>query len=379
MMIPWRTSVCLLLSLPTACGGSTSSDPPSEQQGGRGNAGGASAAGGSAGSGGAASGRSLEAPCFNPQGVTMRCADFGRVEQEKLLDAAMVAPGARFTALGGWAALLEMPENANQRLVVVSLPGEPRDGQTRLLEMERSDAAGELRVRSVWTLHHGSSSFALACNAARCRLLVARYGEGVLRPLAAFDLPASFAEGELVGSSERLCVYGDGARCMGPDGWIEAVPASAGTIVAMTLTTRTAAAISATGTLFLESDSGWLPQSERVPLAISAHAYDGVLTVLAEDGAWYSTVLGTSASTTCLQPAPLRLATVSPWLVLDAAGTVYRQDSVSKEWCELTSANGASFLAVGFISHCAQPANILAISDESLFSLVGPVVCVLTK
>jgi hypothetical protein len=369
----------------THLAGCANSDRPSM------NTGGSSGMGNVAGS----SQTSFDAECFEPQSV-QACVELFPHEADvapvQIAAAADVGTGAHFTALGGWAVLAELPDGQPPRIVMADV-----QSASRIFDIDRTDAAGELDVVSVWGEAESYISealptpvVALGCNGAGCQLLAVSEGDQVLRALPEFALDPSWQVTTLAGGGGKLCAFGEGLYCLDGSEWIEALPAAiTGQISRVTLGAA-AAIVTLGGRLFVESDAGeWLEQPATFDSPVDLERYNQTVSLLADDGAWSVVSLAPAGIAKCEQAPRLLLALPGagqlglPWLVTDESGTTFgqrqlylapNQPAPGLTWCRVSSGVSETLLGATAV-RCADGMNLLAITDDRLWSLLGRIVC----
>lgn len=297
-------------------------------------------------------------------------------------DATQVLDGGRFTRLGGWAALALSDTPSNARVVDVSPQA---SAGVQVLTVASDDATAELRIESVWgepTDIPGLQArvIALVCTASGCRLFGAPTGDSTLRALPGFSLSAEVKVDTLVGDPGRICAYGEGLWCTESGKWAMVMrPEETGRIAAVSLGAPSVAATT-DGRLFVETETSWTSTSLPIRSVVALDTREGTVSALSDDGTWYAAILAPRAAAQCQQSPPLRLAVPSlgewgrPWLVVADNGVVYQQQFPSYEWCQLSSS--PAFMIAQQIVRCSDSTNILAITETGLFSLLGPVACV---
>ena len=390
------TPVVLVL----ACGASRA--PAAHQDGAAGRSSGAGT-GGSANFGGAA-GRSqgaagtkaseagqasFEAPCFDVNGVPDCSTLFPQerpLEPTTVVSATAVDADARFTMLGGWLALAELPGGRPPRVVVVG-PG----AATEILDVDVDSDSGELHVESVWggagTSIDGAMSTraaALGCNDAGCQLLTVAATEQVLRELPGYELPSGAEVHELVGGADGLCAYGSGLFCLKNGVWTTEIEASY-QVTAVTLE-YPPAAVTDSGSWFVRADVGWQLQASSIGDALELASGGQTVSALAGDGTWTVTSINPSASASCVQAPSLERAFPGTgpfgehWLVLDEQSNVFAQRTLSMpapphdEWCRSSSGAAGPILTASKVQ-CGISANILALTEGEVVSLLGQLLC----
>ncbi len=372
------------LALATACGESGRAGTSPGAGAGRAGAGGASHV-------------SFDAPCFDPN-TAATCLELfpheGEVEPVEIAQASDAGSAARFVSLGGWAALAEFPDARAPRLVLAEL------GSTATMFDIDTGSAGTLDILAVWGERSAkigealqADVVALGCDASGCQLLAAVGGEQGLVVRPEYALAPEIHVTKLAGGQQRLCAYGEGLFCLAGTSWTAAIPADvSGPITSVSLGHPSVAA-TADGRVFIETEAGdWLAQPSPLESVISAEAAGRTMSLLDDKGTWSILSLDPAGAASCQETPRLLLASPGaspfgiPWLVADETARVFRQrqtyeapgqPSPDLTWCRVSSGRPAPVSELGTVQ-CGDGTNVLGISADGFFSLLGVLGCPVT-
>ena len=372
--------------------------------------------GGEPASGGTSSGGApAEALCFDAAQAPP-CGDqffnyVGLGAPTVLALAADIAPASTFVALGGTAALLEVPATESpERYRVVRSDWAAGDGSVDVLDVSWPDAVGAWSVKDIWSeispddIHLRPltviDTLALACDEAKCLLLGARDVDTALSPLSGTELPpGAQVERFAISPGSGICVYGAEVYCKAEVGWDapSAVPAAAGLSFAHLLPelqvyedqpeVEPGVASTDSGALLVEESRGvWTTleagSSERGSV-VALERDEAFVSVLFEDGTWVADALGAQPATCRQEGGLLWAASVPGWtgrsaVAVDPAGGIFRrlwnrQDELY-EWCNPDVEAPPDAFAFS-IRACGIGETLLTLSPEAFTAPLGPPSC----
>jgi hypothetical protein len=296
------------------------------------------------------------------------------------MQASDVAEGARFTELGGWAALAEVPADRSPRLVLVPSWDE-LEPQVFEIEHDGYEIVAVFGAEHPLTAGPLTRAAAVGCDDSSCQLFLSS-NEQTLSVAPQYAFPRGVRVEGLAANLQRLCAYGDGLFCWENGVWRERIPvAESGRVIAVALD-EPPAALTAAGVVFVEDGEVWQAIGASVSEPVGFDALGGTLSVIGADGTWQVTSGSGGGVASCRQAPRLVAAGLgrygTRWLVLDERGESYLQLALPGDelaWCRPDHGFAMPARAVSRIE-CTVPF-LLAITDAALLSVFGAARCVI--
>jgi hypothetical protein len=348
------------------------------------------AAGGSAGSAGTAA--AVVPPCFDPDAVTSVCTRFADSPLPilELAHADEIAVGARFSRMGAWGILAELPAKQAPRLVVIREPTATTADRILVLPVEWPEAVGAYRIVDIWSLP-GSEirtaseilPLALGCDEEGCSLLSGTVAQ-TMRISPGTRLPRGVFVDGLAVEYPRVCAFGDGVFCLTEQGWVEELPPSTRRRITALRLGEISLAGADDGAVFVQRGKGWELAPVSLPAAVSyLSSASPEFTAFSTDGSWHAISGELQETGRCAQAAPVGanegFSSSGPWVLAASDGRVFYQNwssSMTYEWCAM-SMFGLGDILDASVEYCGAALNVFAITSERVLSLLAAPRCYL--
>ncbi|MBN1656430.1 MAG: hypothetical protein JXA30_21855 [Deltaproteobacteria bacterium] len=344
-------------------------------------------------------------PCFDPDEIPTCITllelkrDSPLYQPQDILFAEQFGSEARFTAMGGLAALAKIEEESSTRwsVAVFSESALEVPANARLLDIEWPEADGDFTVLDVWAEPYAGfpsevDVVALGCDSSTCVVLGANSAsDSELRPLPEMTLPSSLSvkhiimgryyDSESPAESLTVCVFGEALLCREENQWVTRIAPEKGVELRDVTLDNPSVAVKDSGGTFVLGDSRWEAieiNSSGALIGVESY-YEGFL-VIGEEGFLYEATRNSSYS--CKHAFPLVAAisydSFGEIIIIDARGDIYQYTRKSLnhklQWCKASSLSSMQILDYGS-TICGISHNLILLTADRIVSALGFLEC----